>query len=179
MVGTGAGRSEPRTNLLGEVDVLDGEQPVAERLDGAVGAEARGPLRRGLAGLGDGARGEQRHVAPSRGGEGRESPGERGGGEREDEALPGDRELVAERGQRRRQLARPRGLVGDRRHRVRQHRVRVHRPHCNSEWQVELAAPAGDRGSEFLIVGGGPRVVVDWLVGFGRAARATQRRGLI
>jgi hypothetical protein len=81
--------------------------------------------KRGLAGLGDGAHGEQRHVAlvvPSRGDEGREAPGERGGGEREDEALPGDRELVAERGQRRRQLARPRGLVGDRRHRVRGHR---------------------------------------------------------
>ena len=66
------------TNLLGEFDAVDGEEPVAERLDGAVSRESRGPLGRGLAGLGDGARGEQRHVAATAGAgeEDREARGE-------------------------------------------------------------------------------------------------------
>lgn len=60
-------RKKKATNLLGEFDAVDGEEPVAERVDGAVSRESRGPLWRGLAGLGDGARGEQRHVAAAAG----------------------------------------------------------------------------------------------------------------
>jgi hypothetical protein len=134
--------SRQLTNLLGEFDAVNGEEPVAERLDGAVAREVRSPLGRGVAGLRDGARGEQRHAialgAGAAGEEGRQARGEarvRGG---QDGGRARLGEHFAERGERGCRVPRVRGLVGDRRHRVLQ--LRAARVHVHGETRARSRA---------------------------------------